>query len=550
MFYLETKDKKTKFTTIYTYVYSLFIAIPCFIIGLIVNLIWISDKNINVNLVNICCITILTTSLSISYIIFFAKNIQYRKMMINEFHDIVRNSKLPKKLPKVVYVYTTYNDFNSSRLLQNMQQTYQNIEYWISVGNPDDPNLSNIKEFAKKNKINLYIKETKSKSKADNLNHFLKCPKVKFDYLLIGDADVAFEKTFVTNSLKLFYSDRALNLGYVSSTLMNYRGNNFFTNAFLHFDNEKYIVNDQIKNFSWNVSPNLYSACCLISKKLLLENNYQFPESNLEDWYLEKFANKNFWVGVVSPLNVAMQSFDKDIWQNLNRISRLYTWGVKYQKEQHFIKYNVKYDRQNNIEFRNLFLGILFIFGFINAGIFLTNLFINLNQIINNLFSMIFILSIILNLVVLLITRGYFLSKITTTDKFKKMFFQPFYGICLLTCLLYYWVNSLFFSKYKSFDKKIFKIDNKWIILTIILASIFIVTFNFLFFWFKLNQYNSNWLYLCVFVNMILGYILFFGISLSILIICGKISSNKNYDENKFVYCTNEYAILKKVKND
>ena len=89
-----------------------------------------------------------------------------------------------------------------------------------------------------------------SKSKADNLNYFLKHAKTKFDYLLIGDPDVAFEKTFVENSLKLFYSDRALNLGYVSSTLMNYRGDNVFTNAFLHFDNEKYILGDQIKNFS------------------------------------------------------------------------------------------------------------------------------------------------------------------------------------------------------------------------------------------------------------------------------------------------------------
>jgi hypothetical protein len=35
----------------------------------------------------------------------------------------------PKKNPpKVVYVYTTHNDFMPARLLQNMEQTYKNFE--------------------------------------------------------------------------------------------------------------------------------------------------------------------------------------------------------------------------------------------------------------------------------------------------------------------------------------------------------------------------------------------------------------------------------------
>ena len=424
MFYLETKDKKAKFTMIYIYIYSILIIIPCFITGLVTNLIWISNKNINANLINICLITILITSSSISYIIFFIKNIKWRKMMIYEFRNIIKNVKLPKKLPKVVYVYTTYNDFWKERLLQNMEQTYSNIEYWISVGNPNDKHLDEIKAFAKEHKINLCIMNYLSKSKADNLNYFLKHLQTKFDYLLIGDSDVAFESTFVENSLKLFYSNRALNLGYISSTLMNYRGSNVFTNAILHFDNEKYIVGDQVKNFSWNSSPNLYSACCLISSKLLLENNFQFPDSNLEDWYLEKYANKNFWIGIVSPLNVAMQSFDKTIWHNLNRIARLFTWGIKYQKEQHFIKYNAKYDKQNNTEFATLFLGFFFIVGFIISGIFLTNLIINWNLIINNSFLIVLIMNILINAIIILFTKGYFLSKITKIHKIKKIIFN------------------------------------------------------------------------------------------------------------------------------
>lgn len=471
-------------------------------------------------------------------------------MMIYEFRNIIKSVKLPKKLPKVVYVYTTYNDFWKERLLQNMQQTYTNIEYWISVGNPNDQYLDEIKAFAKKHKVKISVMNYLSKSKADNLNYFLKHVKTKFDYLLIGDPDVAFEKTFVENSLKLFYSDRGLNLGYVSSTLMNYRGNNVFTNAFLHFDNEKYIMGDQIKNFSWNLSPNLYSACCLISSKLLLENDYQFPNSNLEDWYLEKFAGKNFWIGIVSPLNVAMQSYDQDIWHNLNRISRLFTWGIKYQKEQHFTKYNEKYEKQNNIEFTTLFLGFFFILGFIFSGVFLSIFIINWQIILKNSLIIVFIINIVINLILILITKGYFLSKITKTDKIKKSFLQPFYGISLLTWLLFQWVNSLFFNKYKSFDKNISKIKLKWIWLSIALSVFAITLFNFLFFYLGIDKYNINWFYLYVFLNMILGYILFFNISLLILIRCGQIKSNKDYDKSKFVYCTNNYAILNQVEND
>lgn len=463
-------------------------------------------------------------------------------MMIHEFRDIIKNIKLPKQLPKVVYVYTTYNDFWKERLLQNMEQTYSNIEYWISVGNPNDKHLDEIKAFAKEHKINLCIMNYLSKSKADNLNYFLKHLQTKFDYLLIGDSDVAFEKTFVENSLKLFYSDRALNLGYVSSTLMNYRGDNVFTNAFLHFDNEKYIVGDQIKNFSWNSSPNLYSACCLISSKLLLENDFQFPDSNLEDWYLEKYANKNFWVGIVSPLNVAMQSFDKTIWHNLNRISRLFTWGIKYQKEQHFIKYNVKYDKQNNTEFATLFLGVFFILGFIISGVFLSILVINWKIVINNPLLVVFILNILINLIIVLIIKGYFLSKITKTDKIKKTFLQPFYGICLLTWLIFYWIDSLFFNKYKSFDRKITKIKNKWIYLSIFAVAIVSTLFNFLFFYFGIDKFNENYFFLFVFTNMILGYFLFFNISLLILTWCGHIKSNINYNKKDFVYCSNTYC--------
>jgi hypothetical protein len=41
---------------------------------------------------------------------------------------IINTAKLPDKLPKVVYVYTTHNDFLPGRVLQNAKQTYKNFE--------------------------------------------------------------------------------------------------------------------------------------------------------------------------------------------------------------------------------------------------------------------------------------------------------------------------------------------------------------------------------------------------------------------------------------
>jgi hypothetical protein len=51
-----------------------------------------------------------------------------RNKYIKETLRIVHQAKIPKKLPKVVYVYTVHNDFMPARLLQNMKQTYKNFE--------------------------------------------------------------------------------------------------------------------------------------------------------------------------------------------------------------------------------------------------------------------------------------------------------------------------------------------------------------------------------------------------------------------------------------
>ena len=121
-------------------------------------------------------------------------------LMMKEVYQIQKEVNLPSKLPKVVYVYTTHNDFWEARMLQNMQQTYQNIEYWISDGSSNKEKIKEIKAFCKKYNVNYHSLKRPSVNKADNLNHFLKYAKVNFDYLLIGDADVIIDKNFVSTS--------------------------------------------------------------------------------------------------------------------------------------------------------------------------------------------------------------------------------------------------------------------------------------------------------------------------------------------------------------
>ncbi len=560
MFHLEVKDKQYKFTTLLGLIYRYVILIPISLVVLIGNLLNIDSQYSHVvEILNMCCIVILAFLSTLMYIINFSLSLHWRKETICEFRKIIRETKLPKELPKVVYVYTTKNDFMESRILQNMQQTYKNVEYWISVGGGEkDKNINKIKSFAKKHKINLYIMEEESTSKADNLNSFLKHYKKKFDYLLIGDADCAFDKEFVINAIKMFYSNRAISLGYVSSAIMNYRGNNCFTNSIMHFENEKFLIKELSSNYLSNLSQNLYSACCLISNKMLKEMDNKFPESNLEDWYMEKYANKNMWQGLILPINVTMQAFDKDIFSNLNRISRLYTWGIKYTKEQAFSNYRAKFFKSNNRDFLNLFLGVFFIVGFIMGTLLIYYAVITiLNQSIdlwNNVYLWTYLLSLVINILLIVGIKAFYLRKLNKEDGFKKMLLFGNYGIVLITNLFKDWFLSLFFSKYKSFTKK-----EKWhykkIILTltiILISSIFLIVIaNILMFWNNnlLNNMNrKGFIYLVVFINCFLGYIFMYSFSFLSLIVAGKIKSNEQYDENKFVYCDNEFILQKDIQ--
>ena len=183
------------------------------ITGLLIGFLQLFSKflfnNISISIIAIVNFAWAVSIGAISFIVIFLRIIlkwKVRKMYVYECISIIVNTKLPDKLPKVVYVYTTHDDFMPTRMLQNMQQTYTNIEYWISDGSELAGTKKTIDDFVKKHKnVHLYRMKRPSKNKADNLNSFLANHKSNFDYLMISDADVAIQKDFVDKSLKFFY---------------------------------------------------------------------------------------------------------------------------------------------------------------------------------------------------------------------------------------------------------------------------------------------------------------------------------------------------------
>jgi cellulose synthase/poly-beta-1,6-N-acetylglucosamine synthase-like glycosyltransferase len=56
---------------------------------------------------------------------------------------------LPEKLPKVLVVFPTYNDFMPDIVRRNICQTYQNIEYYILDDSNDPDYIDMINQFVK-----------------------------------------------------------------------------------------------------------------------------------------------------------------------------------------------------------------------------------------------------------------------------------------------------------------------------------------------------------------------------------------------------------------
>ncbi len=512
--------------------------------------IWL-DFSKFLNVFNIVLISCLIVSFVIIKLINLRLNIYYLELLTIELKNIIKEVKLPKILPKVVYVYSAYNDFQQIKMLQNMKQTYKNIEYWISDSLSDKKKSKEIKEFCKKYNVNYYSTNRANINKTNNLNYFLNESKIKFDYLLVSDNDVIIDKNFVLNSLKFFYSEHTLNLGYVSSMTINNPGNNIFSNSLLSIENQKLLF-DSFKMLKNNCKLSMYSSCCLISHKML-EDLYATTKYDIENWSLENKSFKNMWNGIILPNTIALQSFDKNVYQYINRQNKTWETKLKWIKKENFLNFNFHQKRDLNATYCNMFIGLWIILGFLMLSVFIWQLFIHGSA---NLYFPIIVLTVILINIIFYIIGIFFML--------KKLWYKPNIIVFLLTKLLYYplllvnilkiWFKVLISSKFLHFNKSKLINSEKWMLLIncviLILFTVILIMMNLLFFlWTNVYNINDGWKYLVIFINLIIISFIYYSFSFVILYAIGNIKSQNIYWDNTYIYCENKFINNLQQKN-
>lgn len=475
------------------------------------------------------------------------------RLMMEEVYQIQKEVKLPSKLPKVVYVYTTHNDFWKARLLQSMQQTYKNIEYWISDGSSNQEKSKEIQDFCKKYNVKYYSLKRPSINKADNLNHFLKHAKVKFDYLLISDSDVAIDKNFVTTSLKYFYYKKFKRLGWVTSLINSYPHNNLYNYLSKNIENRNGFYNLEI-NFSLNRHSPLHSSCSLISKELLKDFDMQFPDSCLEDFWLEFLSLKKYYCGFKNPISISMEAFDMNILSRMTRLSRVYDWLIKLSKEHYWKNLNESKKFINNDLFNIIWYEPLKWIFYPLLWSTIIFIFINFNQLLFHHYEYVVIVSCILFCFLIHFT----IEIIKSFRIFKWHFFQ--YSIMAylnnFALFLYrpiHFFNAFFRSKYSDFTSSRISIKNKKIttlyksrqfIILFMISATLLTIFDILFILLRWNTLNMFLMFIFIYVNFVLSLIILSIITFFFLYSLSWIRKKSN-DPNEFIYCKNERMIAK-----
>ena len=561
MLYLNTRYKFTRINFIKKFINYFVVGIVS-IVFIFLNIFAFLNKKDSTEILNIFAYSLIPAfCLGIfNVLVSFLTNKHLRKMFVNECLEIVNFTKMPNKLPKVVYVYTTHNDFMPGRLLQNMKQSYKNFEVWISDGSSNKQIIDEIDLFVKKySNVHLFRMKNESKNKADNLNTFLKESGATFDYLLIADADEALHERFVEKTLPFFYSSKIDRLAYVTPLNQTYRTRSLFSN-YGRFVEDFVFFNDLKSNWTLSDYPHTYGASSLFSGEFVKKvMGNQFPIGCFEDWYSENIAVRKGWAGLITPITICTQAFDSSSPALFSRLMRINDWGIKYNKEQAFKDYNEKYEKWFMKAFLILFIPliILLIIFILSTLIWLFSY--HFDFILSNkplMFSLIVNVTLLL---IGLIFLGFDKPKITITFKEKVLapIFAFFIGLALLPRVLQHWYLAFVKSKYMEFGgspkrfikygfmKNIQKIfpDIIWFIVLSVLLSTFDFTFVYYGLYLKLS-------YLFVIVNVVLIVFWISCISSIFLYITSQIIENKKYNPNDFIVYDNEFVQFKKIKEE
>lgn len=494
--------------------------------------------------------------ISLSFIFLFFGlffKVKCLKIYSKECLEIINETSLPNKSPKVLYVYTTHNDLIESRVLQNRQQTYKNFEVWVSDGSSSNEWREKIKKFCSENNINLFqLGPEGSKNKSDNLNQFLKQHKGDYDYLLIGDADEVFHPNFVEYAMKIFCSNKIKNLSYITPLNINYRSKGIYPNTTRILESHILYWEMISRTFTQSNIPHLAGQSCLISRKSLVECNKveKFDEGNLEDWYLESIMVENLNCGIILPCTPCYFEPDVNVRAHFSRIMRVSDWIIRWWKvrRKEIIKnYNEKYSSWYRMYFIHLIRPLLIFFSL--------SLIILFSWILSNYWDFAFKDNILFWVFVGLLGT---LSLLTLTIKaflVVKMNFNLMDNLLFPFVFLMWsfvgnievfihWFKSLFLGRYSSFGgsgtSRFLRTKNKiikwW--LWFIFLSIVIVTFNSLIF-VLMDWWNVKWL--IIIFNVYVGVAWLGCISYLILWYINFIPYNSSFKREDWIECKNVF---------
>lgn len=494
--------------------------------------------------------------ISLSFIFLFFGlffKVKCLKIYSNECLEIINQTKLPDKLPKVLYVYTTHNDLIQSRVLQNSKQTYKNFEVWVSDGSSSNEWREKIKKFCSENNINLFqLGPEGSKNKADNLNQFLKQHKGDYDYLLIGDADEVFHPNFVEYAMKFFCSNKIKNLSYVTPLNINYRSKGIYPNATRILESHIFYWEMISRTFTQSNLPPLAGQSCLISRKSLVECNKieKFDEGNLEDWYLESIMIENLNCGIMLPCTPCYFEPDVNVRVHFNRLMRLSDWIIRWWKvrRKDIIKnYNEKYSGWYKMYFFYLIgpLSILFSLSILSLLIWIFSNYWNY-AFKDNILFWVFVGLSASSIFTMLIIRTILVAKINFNliDNLLFPFVFIMWSFVGNIELFIHWFKSMFLGKYSSFggsgNSRFLKTKSKtikwWI--WFVLLSIAIVIFNSLIFILS-DWWNIKWL--IIIFNVFIGTVWLGCVSYLILWYINFIPYNSSFNREDWIECKNVF---------
>ncbi|MBR2849219.1 MAG: hypothetical protein IKB83_01780, partial [Mycoplasmataceae bacterium] len=293
---------------------------------------------------------------------------------------------------------------------------------------------------------------------------------------------------------------------------------------------------------------------CLIKKEMLKEFDLLFPDSCLEDAWLEMLATKKYWVGLINPFSISMQAYDNSILNSLNRLYRVNDWAIKFYKEYFFknqnetkrIFYRNFFNERVIKPYRNIFLVIvtsILVFLLVNYW----KDFISHKE--YQILLICFCASFFVNFIASFLESFLFL-------KWKSVSFTLFYAMYNFSTFwysFYRYVKAFYFSKYADFSptrSTTNNKNNKWInlkkvknfIYLFIVFTILLLVFDLNFVFFDLYNKNLYLSFIFIFINVLVGSMWLSQFCFLFLYSLTFIKTNKKYKKEDFVFCTDKFV--------